>query len=182
LVPVLKETTFAGLVSVTRQWGDAAERYPEAFRRLGEDALSSLLVATLNIAFDTAQREVFSVGGKTDIYVEAVRGDRENAAYFGEAKIWRGQARVAKDVGQLLGYSGSRTTEAMLLYYVKTRLLTSVRSDWSEAMQRRDGFVGFSESGNEDVVMLTHPTYRQQVAITTVFVHLPLAPGGNRGR
>jgi hypothetical protein len=62
-----------------------------------------------------------------------VLGDRENAAYFGEAKIWHGQARVAKDVDQLLGYSGSRTTEAMLLYYVKTQLLTPVRSDWSES-------------------------------------------------
>lgn len=144
LTPVLKETTFAGLVSVTRRWGDAVERYPEAFRELGEEALSCLLVATLNIAFDTAQREVFNVGGKTDIYVEVVRGSRENAAFFGEAKIWHGQARVAKDVVQLLDYSGSRTAEAMLLYYVKSQRLTSVRSAWSKAMQTCEGFVRFS--------------------------------------
>ena len=175
LTRVLKETTFAGLVGVTRRWGDAAQRYPQTFRRLGEDALSSLLVATLNIAFDTAQREVFNVGGKTDIYVEAVRGSRENAAFFGEAKIWHGQARVAKDVVQLLDYSGSRTAEAMLLYYVKSQLLTPVRSAWSKAMQRCDGFVRFSGPENNDVVILTHPTYRQPVAITTVFVHLPPA-------
>jgi hypothetical protein len=175
LTPVLKETTFAGLVGVTRRWGDAAERYPQAFRRLGEEALSSLLVATLNIAFDTAQREVFNVGGKTDIYVEAVRGDRENAAFFGEAKIWRGQARVAEDVVQLLDYSGSRTSEAMLLYYVKGQLLARVRSACSKAMQKCDGFMRFPVPGNEDVVTVTHPTYHQPITITTVFVHLPPA-------
>jgi hypothetical protein len=89
LNPVLKRATFSGLVDVTCRWRNGVEKYPLAFGQLDEDSLSSLLVTTLNVAFDTAQREVFSLGGKTDIYVEAVRGNRENAAFFGEAVYLR---------------------------------------------------------------------------------------------
>ena len=113
---VVYEQTFFDLVEVTKKWGRGVERYPRAFSRLEEDVLSRLLVPALNLAFDIAQREVFLVGGRTDIYVGSVTAGKDEAAFFGEAKIWAGQASVHEHVAQIQRYSGAGTTRAMLLY------------------------------------------------------------------
>ena len=171
---LLHERTFADLVSVTRKWGSAAERYPEAFGPLQEEILSSLLVPALNVAFDTASREVFSVHGKTDVFVEAVRSDRENAAYFGEAKVWHGPSQLTQDdVPQTLRYAGARATDAMLLYYVKQKNLGLSQRRTIEAMEAVEGFRYWVADG---VALLTHPEWAHPIRITVVWVHIP-APG-----
>jgi len=174
LGPVLRGSTFRDLVEVTLRWRDAVENYPTAFAPLDEETLSSLLVATLNVAFDTAQREVYRCGGKTDIYVEARRGDREQAAFFGEAKVWRGPKRVAEAVDQVLRYSNARTAHAMLLYYVHTQELGPTQAACHEALRKTAPFASWTTNGptGEDA-LLRHPSYGSQLMLAPVFIHLP---------
>jgi len=169
---VVGERTFADLISVTQKWAAGVARYPAPFEPLDEETLSSLLIPTLNVAFDTAHREVFNVGGKTDIYVEHDRGDRSRAAFFGEAKVWRGPARVHKDVEQIFRYSNCATREAMLLYYVKRKRFSNVVDGCRAAISRVPGFVRWD--GNDRAV-IKHSEYGQELEVHLVFVHIPPA-------
>jgi hypothetical protein len=170
---LVHERTFDDLVSVTRKWGAGVERYPKAFFTLEEEILSSLLVPSLNIAFDLAHREVFSVEGKTDIFVESARGNRENAAYFGEAKIWSGMGSVPEDVTQLFRYSNGRTSQVMLLYYVKRKQLHLIQERCQVAIERLSGFGEWHSDREDAIAVIQHPEYGQPIAITLVFVHVP---------
>lgn len=175
LGPILHERTFADLVAVTKKWGVGVARYPEAFHPLREEILSSLLVPALNVAFDTAHREVFSNKGKTDIWVESARHNREKAAFFAEAKIWNGPGAVPKHLAQMFGYSNGLTDELMLLYYVKAKRLQAITKRCREALERSVQFVEFDERSGDEVAVVTHPDYEQRIAITPVFIHIPPA-------
>ena len=59
-----------------------------------EEDITSTLITALNLVFDTAHREVLSGGGKSDIYVEAERGDRTHKAYIGEANSGKAKPRL----------------------------------------------------------------------------------------
>jgi hypothetical protein len=174
LAKVIETRTFHDLIAATLRWGAAAQRDPGAFSVLEEEVLSSLLVATLNAVFDTAQREVFQNQGRTDIFVESFRDARENAAYFGEAKIWDGQARVAADVAQLLGYCSSAVVETMLLYYVKRKKIGEIVRRCRAAIEIAPGFEGWGEDEQGNAVALfRHPDHGTIVRVTLVFTHIP---------
>jgi hypothetical protein len=169
----LKERTFADLIQVTSRWGTAVERYPGAFNRLDEETLTSLLVPTLNIAFDTAQREVFNRRGKTDIFVEAWRGKRDNAAFFGEAKIWAGQSKIARHLRQIFGYANARASEFMLLYYVKAIQLPQTIARCREGLEALSCFEAWVGDDDDLVAQVVHPRFEHSIKISLVFVHIP---------
>lgn len=176
----LSATSFAELLSVVRKWGAGATRYSPTFSKLKEEDISGLLVTTLNVAFDTAHREVFS-NGKTDIYVESISGDRTNVAFFGEAKIWSGQVTVAEDLTQAFGYASGATNELMLLYYVKNFEFESASSRCLEAVAEYPSFVKWAENGHGHIAVasITHPDFGQAINVAVLFIHLP---AGRRSR
>ncbi len=174
--------TFENLLQVTKEWAKGAERYPETYGRLGEDPTTNLLVTTLNVAFDVAHREVFHAKGKTDIFVQANVNTPNEAAHVGEAKIWKGRARLlgtdgkVGDVDQVLGYATSRTTELMLVYYVRQISLPNVITNAHQAIQDHPAFVEWAGEGENREVILRHPTYGHPIRLAPVFAHFPL-PG-----
>lgn len=144
----VSDGSFEQLVAVTRKWTSGAERYPNAFGLLDEESVTSLLVTTLNVAFDTAHREVYHAKGKTDIFVQANIGLPNEAAHIGEAKIWNGQHRVhtgsdgkPSDVEQLLGYANSRTNQLLLIYYIRQQNRELIEARAIDAVAQCQDFV-----------------------------------------
>lgn len=64
----LSRATFEDVMFSLRHWANAVERYPAAFAVLVEDRISDLLAATWNATLPGAGREVYSRGGKSDIF------------------------------------------------------------------------------------------------------------------
>jgi hypothetical protein len=167
----LAPTTFAELIAITERWARAVESYPKSFCLLEEDDVTSLLVATLNVAFDTALREVFSSIGKTDIYVEAEFGNRERAVYVGEAKVWGGIKKAQRALTQLLGNATQSTRELMLLFYVHTKSIDRTRQSLERAVATHPAFESWTASGKQ--AMVKHPAYGHSVEIAMPYIHLP---------
>lgn len=128
-------SSFADLVRICDQWVDSAQRFPSTYAYLKEEDITSIVVTALNLVFDTAHREVFVGEGKSDIYVEAARGDRTRVAYIGEAKFWNGRRRVAEHLNQILRYAPSHIRQVMLLYYVRTKSIDPIRREGTKAIQ-----------------------------------------------
>jgi len=178
---VLSDGSFDQLVAVTRKWAVGAERYPSAFGPLQEEAITSLLVTTLNVAFDIAHREVFQGEGKTDIFVQAKLGESGEAAHIGEAKVWDGQKKVhtgsddePSHVEQLLGYGNSRTERMLLIYYVRGMNLELVERRAGEALALCSAFKRWEEAGDALTAVMHHPKYGNEIRVSVLFVHLPV--------
>ncbi len=166
----------ADLIAAVRKWRDGVETYPSTFVKLDEEDISSLLVTTLNTVFDSAQREVFRAAGKTDIYVQAHRGEYDKAAHIAEAKIWSGQGEVSTDLGQLLSYANARTESQLLLYYVRHQNIGLIAGRCAEALRAhaRAGHID-SRDRYDLALIVEHPSFKSPVALTVMFVHLPTA-------
>lgn len=164
--------TFSDLVLVTQRWIDTSQRYSAAFAKMHEEEITSVLVTTLNLVFDTAQREVFVGNGKSDIYVEAELGNPSRAAYVGESKIWSGPGDVDKHIRQLLGYSPSHIREVLFLYYVKALDFDTVRNKAEAAMaELEELFVSWVERGARAI--MKHPAFGHNIEVAILFAHFP---------
>lgn len=165
--------TFADLVRICRQWIDSAQRYPSTYASLKEEDITSTLVTTLNIVFDTAQREVFTGEGKSDIYVEAERGDRTRKAYIGEAKIWKGPGEVEKNLRQILRYAPSHIRQAMLLYYVHEKDIDQIRKKGTTAIKSCSTIFHHWKDGDDAVAVLQHPDLNHEIHLAILYAHFP---------
>jgi hypothetical protein len=161
---VVSDGSFERFIAVTRLWASGAERYPDAFGPLEEEVITSVLVSALNVAFDAAAREVFQGQGKTDLFVWANLGTAGEAAHVGEAKIWGGQQRVHSgsagkpgDVEQLLGYATSRTTQMLLIYYVRQKQRGLIEDRAVGAIGECDGFDRWEQSDEARVAVFSSP-------------------------
>lgn len=164
--------TFADLVHICGQWIDSAQRYPSTYASLNEDDITSIIVTALNLVFDTAHREVFVGEGKSDIYVEAERGDRTRKAYVGEAKFWAGQGKVEKHLNQTLGYAPSHIRHAMFLYYVRGEDIDLTRERCKTAIRRCSNiFRRWEDDGA--VAVLKHPDFDHEVRLAVLYAHFP---------
>lgn len=116
----LSKASFDDVVRTIRVWANAVERYPDAFGRLEEERLSDLLCATLNAALPRAGREVYSRGGKTDLFVHADTIDDGAAplrVFIAECKWWKGQKGAHDALTQLRGYLEIKDTATMLVFF-----------------------------------------------------------------
>lgn len=164
------------LQTAVRKWRDSVEAYPATFVKLDEEDISSVLITTLNAVFDSAHREVFRAAGKTDIYVQAHVGQYDEAAHIAEAKIWGGQAEVAADLGQLLGYATARTESQLLLYYVRNQNLGLIAGRCADALAAHSIGGKLERHDRFDVALtVEHPDHASPIALTVMFVHLPTA-------
>lgn len=168
----VKPRTFDDLVRICRQWIESAQRFPFTFAQLKEDDITSIVVSVLNIVFDTAHREVFIGEGKSDIYVEAARGDRTCAAYVGEAKFWSGQSKVEEHLNQILRYAPYHVRQVMLLYYVRDNKIDLICKKGTSTIQGCSGI--FRRWIDEGVVaILRHPKFDHEVQLAVVYAHFP---------
>lgn len=164
--------TFADLLWATRKWRVGVERYPDDYSQLEEETITSLLATTLNVVFDTAQREVFHAKGRTDIMVQADVGKPTEAAYIGEAKIWGGQAEVYGDLDQVVGYANARTRDLMLVYYVRPANLDLIVGRAYQALEGCDRFLGWADGNGDRVALVRHPRFETEIRVSLIFVHV----------
>jgi len=174
----LAATSFDEIQIVVRLWADGVERYPAAFSVLKEDRLSDLLATTLNACLPGANREVYSRGGKSDIFIRAdvlAEGRSPAKIFVLEAKWWDGAKNGAGEhLGQLLGYMTTVDTAAILLFYVDNATVDGLASKLVNAIQERDDFLGMRESvvsGWPIVTMRRQGDSRAEVLLA--FIHLP---------
>ncbi|MFI6430281.1 hypothetical protein [Rhodococcus oryzae] len=115
----LAPASFEDVQRVIRVWADALERYPAAYRDLGEDRISDLLAATLNATLPGANREVYSREGKSDIFIKAdsiAEGTGPAKVFICENKRASADKVVQEAVDpQLFGYLTVHDTAAVLL-------------------------------------------------------------------
>jgi hypothetical protein len=118
----LASVSFADVLRTIRVWADAVERHPEAYRYLDEDRVSDLLIAALTAAVPGAHREVYSRGGRSDIFIRAdalSAGAAPAKIFICECKWWRGAQHALHALDQLFGYLETKDTAAVLIFFVR---------------------------------------------------------------
>lgn len=173
----LADASFTDVLQTVRVWADAIERYPEAFRALNENRISDLLVATLNAALPGAGREVYSRGGKTDIFIRANAlplGNSPAMVFIGESKKWSGPADADTGLTQLLGYLDVRDTASLLLLLVESQGFQRAHESAINQFTRRPDFFDRQEDLAGWPVLTFGDTERAvRVCVATVDISAP---------
>ena len=108
---------FGYILNVIRQQTRSFEQTPSACRKLDEEELRDVILASLNTHFaGDAAGERFRRKGKTDICVEF----SNRAAFVGECKVWGGAKVATEALDQLIGYLTWRDCHAALVLFNKT--------------------------------------------------------------
>jgi hypothetical protein len=181
----LDDPSFLNLLNAIRHWVGKVQQYPASFQKLGEDDLSNLLAVSLALAFGVAEREVFCVTGKSDVFVPtaALRelagqqaGTPDEFAFIAEAKKGSGPTLASDAKTQLDGYIPARSRHAALIFYIEAndlagaggRILTSLRA-------RTDYNSDEPFAGSPfPVLQFTHDKTGEPTSVAVIFVHLPL--------
>lgn len=175
--PRLSPVSFAGLQKTIRVWADSVERYPSAFSDLVEDRVSDLLAATLNATLPGAQREVYSRGGKSDLFIKADvlnEGSGPAKIFIAEAK-WATSGRVVREAidPQLFGYLTANDTSAVLLLLFRQGNFKRAMGHHLNALRRVHGFVSESESAVESWPLFSFKNQGRRVDVCVATVHIP---------
>lgn len=172
----LSPASFSDVQRTMRVWVDAVEHYPAAYLDLHEDRLSDLLAATLNASLPGAAREVYSRGGKSDIYIRAdalSTGARPVTVFIAESKWWGGASKARAAQRQLLRYVQVRNTSAVLLFFIDKSKPERHRTKAIECLRDMPGFTGEREGAVEDWPILTYVDDDRAVDVCVASVFLP---------
>ena len=164
------------MLRTIRVWADAVERYPTAFNFLVEDRLSDLLAATLNAALPGANREVYSRGGKADIFIRAEAlssGAGPAKVFICECKWWPGPARVDRALSQLFGYLETKDTAAALVFFVRLRDPRQARPAAVQRLMKRPGTLNVADPPVADWPVLRFAVDGRTVSVCLVFIDVP---------
>jgi hypothetical protein len=161
-----------------RHWANAVERYPAAFGALGEDRISDLLAATWNATLPGAGREVYSRGGKSDIFIQADvldPGRGPATVFICEAK-WATAHDVIREAldPQLFGYLNVHDTSAVLLVLMKQKDFAVARATYLKVLESIDGHKSTHDGPVEGWPLLEFARDGRTVTVCAAFVHLPV--------
>lgn len=121
--PFLDEEIFQEILKTLRDMELVMERSPSAFKDLGEEAIRTQFLVTLNGKFEgEATGETFNFQGKTDILL---RKDSKNI-FIAECKFWTGPKGFTDTINQLLNYLTWRDTKAAILVFVRDTNISTV--------------------------------------------------------
>lgn len=98
------------------------ERSPAAFKDLGEEALRTHILVSLNGVYEGATAESFNLAGKTDILVRV----EDRNIFIAECKIWRGQKDLLAAIDQLQSYATWRDTKTALVIFSRNQNFSAV--------------------------------------------------------
>lgn len=172
----LDPASFEDVQRVTRIWANSVQRYPAAFSRLEEDRISDLLAATLNATLPGAHREVYSRGGKSDIFILAdvlAEGSGPAKIFICESKWSRGKDWVMSAVDQLFGYLTTDDTSAMLLLLFRQQGFQSARSNAYAWLRAIRGHKDETQSAVEDWPIFVYVRDPYRVRLCVASVHVP---------
>ncbi|HTC69085.1 MAG TPA: hypothetical protein VK662_05895, partial [Acidothermaceae bacterium] len=172
----LDSATFDDVLFSLRHWANAVERYPAAFAVLAEDRISDLLAATWNATLPGAAREVYSRGGKSDIFIQADALDpgRGPAKVFICETKWATSHKVIRDAldPQLFGYLNVHDTSAILLVLMKQKNFPTACATYRRVLESIDGYQGTESGPVAGWPMLGFVRDSRKVAVCVAFVHL----------
>lgn len=172
----LSHASFEDVQRTIRVWVDAVEHYPTAYLGLHEDRLSDLLAATLNASLPGAAREVYSRGGKSDIYIRAdvlSTGARPVTVFIAEAKWWDGPSKAQAAQRQLLRYVQVRNTSAVLLFFIDKSKPERYRAKAIDSLRDMPAFTGQRDGAVQDWPILTYANGDRTVDVCVASVFLP---------
>jgi hypothetical protein len=180
----LSRATFEDVMFSLRHWANAVERYPDAFGALVEDRISDLLAATWNATLPGADREVYSRGGKSDIFIKADVLDpgRGPATVFICETKWATAHDVIRKAldPQLFGYLNVHDTAAILLVLMRQKNFTVARETYLKVLESVDGHQSTVNGPVGGWPLLEFVRDGRTVTVCAAFVHLPL-PGPDDG-
>jgi len=175
--PRLAAVSFRDLQRTIRLWTDAVERYPRSFGVLGEDRISDLLAATLNATMPGAHREVYSRGGKSDIFVHAdvlAEGSGAARVFIAEAK-WATDDKTVREAldPQLFGYLTATDTAAVLLLLLDQQGRDTAIARYSQVLAGVIGFVREEKSAVDGWPIYVYEHEYRTVRVCLAWVSLP---------
>ena len=172
----LDPASFEDVQHVTRVWADSIERHPAAYVDLSEDRISDLLAGTLNATLPGAQREVYSRGGKSDIFIQAdvlAAGSGPARIFICESKFSTTKRWVSEAIDpQLYGYLTAHDTSAMLLLLFRQKGFDAARTNAYGWLKGVDGYLS-EEAGAVDgwpIFVFVHELLTVRVCIASVHV------------
>jgi hypothetical protein len=113
---------------------------------MDEESLRQHFLVQLNGQYEGgATGETFNYEGKTDILVRD--GDRN--LFIDECKFWKGAARLAETIDQILGYASWRDTKTAILLFNRNRGLTKVLAQIQPTVSAHPNFVREIPYGGE---------------------------------
>lgn len=124
--------TYDEILRIIRHVGRTFELTPKTFRKHDEEELRDIINANLNGVFEgAASAEVFRVTGRTDICIE----EQHRAAFVAECKVWRGPAKIAEALDQLLAYTLWRDSKiALIVFNTDVAGFTELREKMAAAL------------------------------------------------
>lgn len=177
--PRFADASFEQVLRTVRVWANAVEQHPEAYRQLDEDRISDLLVVTLNAALPGANREVYSRGGKTDIFIKAdalPTGAGPEKVFIGENKKYSGPAAASTALDQLMGYLQVQDTKALLLLLVERSDFQRAQRSVTAALRGRPDFIDEGETPVEGWPLLRFHRGENVVEVCLATVSTAAAP------
>ncbi|MFE3759430.1 hypothetical protein ACFXO9_34440 [Nocardia tengchongensis] len=174
--PRLAPASFAEVLQIIRIWANAVERYGRSFSHLTEDQISDLLAATLNATLPGAQREVYSRGGKSDIFIQAdklAEGSGPAKIFICESK-WATSDKVATEAldPQMFGYLITHDTAAVLLLLMPQKKFQRAVGRRLAALKQLEGYVSESSTAS-GWPALEYQREGRTVSVCVATVHLP---------
>ena len=136
--PGIDDSQYEHILNIIRHTTRTYETTPAALRKLCEEEIRDLIIATLNSHYKGgATGETFRKSGKTDIGIE----DSNRAAFVAECKVWAGRSVFRSTIDQLLGYLTWRDCKAAVLIFNKhNRGFSEIRSKISRELPRHGLF------------------------------------------
>lgn len=164
---------------VTRSW----EQQPDPFVRHDEPELRTILVGSLNGAFQgRVTAESYNGRGKTDIMV---RAGADNVL-LAECKLYNGPNGIVDAVDQLLGYATWRDRQLCLLIFVRSAAITRARAALDTAASRIAHILGLDQVDADGAEFLLHghrrddPDLSVEVRVLLVHIKVPRSQAGRR--
>lgn len=180
----LSRATFEDVLFSLRHWANAVERTPTAFGGLVEDRISDLLAATWNATLPGAAREVYTRGGKSDIFIQADvldPGRGPATVFVCEAKWAHDHDTIRKALDpQLFGYLNVHDTSAVLLVLMRQKDFAGACATYQEVLEGVDGYDCTVPGPVSGWPLLKFVRDDRKVTVCAAFIHLPVSgsPGG----
>lgn len=134
---ILEDKQYEHIISVMEGMASVMEQSPDAFRRIGEEAIRWHFVLVLNGHYEGgASGETFNAGGKTDILVQWER----KVAFIAECKIWDGASSLEDAVDQLFGYVTWHNTRTAILLFNRNENFSRVLDQIPSIVEEHESF------------------------------------------
>lgn len=173
--PAISSEDYAAILQAIRDWGLAAERMPETFSPLPEEALRDNLLVSLNGQFGAIGAEMFSRQGKTDILIQQPGG----AVFIAECKFWDGPRAFMAAVDQLLGYLVWRDTKSALVLFIREGDVTSIIAKANEAIKGHARYKrpATAIAGSPLHILRQEQDASREIEVAVIVVPLPASKG-----